>query len=107
MSKIAVKRWSLKEENMLLKLFEEKKSIKDIAKELDRGEGAILIRLKKIAVRLHSEGLEPDEIELKTGIKKNDLEEQIKIEQRVQNKKLQGVSAQIKTKLKEIEELLP
>ena len=107
MNSTQVRKWSVAHEDELLKMFKDKTPVSDMAKKLERGEGAVLIRLKKIATRLHTEGLNFDDIYIKTGVSQEVLEEQLKIDARVQNKKLSNSSALIKAKLKEIEAILP
>lgn len=106
MTQNTVRKWSVLEEKQLLKEHQDGVSLEDIAKAHQRSEGAIAIRLKKIAVQLHSEGESFASIEKKTGVSQEVVEEQLKIETRTQNKKMTSNSELIKQKLKEIEALL-
>ena len=101
-----VVRWSQSEDNNLLKEYQEGTSIADIAKEHQRSEGAILIRLKKIAVKMRINEVDDDTIFKATGVVKEDIDEQIKIENRQKNKNLTGNSLLIRNLLKEIDALL-
>lgn len=103
---MAVRKWSIADEETLMKQFQDNTSMETIATNLNRTVGACGIRLKKLACQFHSEGQTFDEILKKTGISQEAIEEQLKIDARVQQKKLTSQSALIKAKLKEIESLL-
>jgi len=105
----SVRKWGCHDEQLLLRKFQAGEPISAIAKQLDRTEGAISIRLKKISVRLRNDGEPPEIILERTGVTKDQVDEQIKIESRQNghsDRKLSGHSDRIKQKLLEIIEML-
>lgn len=69
------KPWSKEEEQNLLNRISEGKSINDISVEFKRAQGGIKARLKKIAVKMLSDGKSIIEVSKLTGIKHNDLQQ--------------------------------
>lgn len=104
MSKKVVK-WSIKEEEQLLKEVEEGLSDADIAKKHERSEGAIAVRRKKVALDMFKDGKTLEQIQKSTGVSEDEINEQKKH----QDKKNQGDTKKlsvIKKKLQEIIDLL-
>ena len=101
-----VRKWSQAEEDNLLKEYQQNMTLEEIASAHQRSVGSIAIRLRKIAVKMRINDVDDETIFKSTGISKEVIDEQIKIEQKQKNKNLSGNALLIREKLKEIESLL-
>ena len=85
------KRWTAEEERRLVELLQKNTPLEEIAKQHDRSEGAIAIRSKMIAVKMLKDK-SIDEVAKQLHLSKEDIENQVDIEDAKKKKAASGVS---------------
>ena len=97
-----VRKWSTREECSLLEQVKENLSNEEIAKLHERSEGAIAIRLRKIAMEMKKDGKDIEHITKVTRVTEEELNEQKKYE----SKKTDSDSKKLAIIKRELERLL-